>query len=121
MNTELLNKISKLAFYGFYDPSKNIITVHFFNEQENKSDVIAYLLNDMSWDVREITNETSTLHNDHESITIFHNCLGLEKINSQFDTFVRLGLEKMAKEVHGEDADLTKIDIMFEIFKKNEY
>jgi hypothetical protein len=121
MNAEFLNKISNLTFYGFYDPSKKLITVHFFNEHENKPDIIAYLLPSMTWDVREIVNESSTLYPDCEVITISHKCLGIENCGSPFDEFVRLGLEKLAREVHGKDVGLSKIDRMFEILENNEY
>lgn len=121
MNTKLFNKISNLAFHGFYDPSKKLVTVHFFNERENKSDIIAYLLPSMTWDIREIINESSTLYPDCEVVTISHKCIGIENYGSPFDEFVRLGLEKLAKKVHGESVNLSQIDPMFEILETNEY
>ena len=121
MNIQLLNRISNLNFYGFYDPSKELVTVHFFNEKENKPDVIAYLRHDMSWDVREIVKEQSILYNNKEVITILHEPLGVESTGEAFDEFIRLGLTKMAIEMHGEDIKLSEVDIVFMVFKNNSY
>ena len=103
MKTELVNRLSNLAFCGFYDPSKSMVTVHFFNETNDKPDVIAYLNKDMSWDIREIISEVSCLYENAETITINHNRLGIEEMGSAFDDFVRMGLEKMAREHHGDE------------------
>ena len=121
MDNSILQKISNLAFYGFFDPSKNMVTVHFFNEESEKPDIIAYLRHDMSWDVREITGEVSVLNDNYETVTILHNCLGFQANRSVFDEFVRKGLIKMAEEAHGNDVELTSIDRMFEVFEKNSY
>ncbi len=121
MNTALFNKLSNLTFYGFYDPSKKLVTVHFFNQRNNKADIIAYLMPSMSWDIREIVEESSTLYPDCEVVTIMHKCIGTEEHDSPFDEFVRLGLKKMAEEVHGKDINLAEVDLMFEILEKNEY
>lgn len=121
MNTQLLNRLSNLNFYGFYDPSKELITVHFFSEKENKPDIIAYLMNDMSWDVREIVEEQSVLYDNKEVVTILHEPLGVENSGEAFDEFIRLGLTKMAIEMHGEDAKLPEVDIVFRVFKNNSY
>ena len=121
MNTQLLNRISNLNFYGFYDPSKKLVTVHFFNEKENRPDVIAYLRHDMSWDVREIVEEQSILYDNKEVVTILHEPLGVESAGEAFDEFIRLGLTKMAIEMHGEDIKLSEVDIVFRVFKNNSY
>jgi len=122
MNIDLLNKLSKLAFYGFFDPSKGLVTVHFFNEQESKkSDIIAYLRRDMAWDVREITDEKSVLYEDREIVTISHNKLSIEAHDSDFDKFVRVGLKSLGKEMYGEDAILEDKDIAFRILTDNSY
>ncbi len=121
MDLELLNKLSKLTFCGFYDPSKKMVTVHFFNEQENKADIIAYLKSDMSWDVREITDEISVLEDDCEKVIIKHNRLGNQEKGSNFDKFVRVGLVEMAKQTHGENVDLEQRDKMFRILNNNTY
>ena len=117
----MLEKISKLMFYGFYDPSKDLVTVHFFNDKENKPDIIAFLKHDMSWDVREIINETSVLNDDGETVTILHKKLALCKPDSNFDKFVRKGLFEMAKQAEEKDSNLIKNDKMLEILKSNSY
>lgn len=121
MDTQLLNKLSNLTFCGFYDPSKELITVHFFNETENKPDIIAYLKHDMSWDVREIIEECSKLYDNKEVITILHKLLSIEETGGKFDEFVRLGLTKMAEKAHGEDVKLSEVDVIFKIFDNNGY
>lgn len=121
MNIKLLNKLSDLTFYGFFDPSKGLVTVHFFNEENDKPDIIAYLLPNMSWDVREIIKEISWLKDDKEIVHIFHKSLGIQDSDSEFDKFVRLGLTKMAEEIHGKDINLTEIDTMFKILENNKY
>lgn len=121
MDTKLLNKLSGLTFYGFYDPSKSMVTVHFFNEANDKPDMIAYLRNDMSWDVREIVEETSELQSDREIVTILHKLLGIEGPGSQFDDFVRLGVTKVAQEVYGNDVNLAEKDMVFRVFDNNSY
>jgi len=121
MKPELLNKLSNLTFYGFYDPSKGMVTVHFFNEQNDKPDIIAYLKKDMSWDIREIISEVSCLYENAETITINHKRLSTEESGSSFDEFIRLGLEKMAREVHGDDANLADLDHLFKVLENNGY
>lgn len=122
MNLELLNKLSRLSFYGFFDPSKGVITVHFFNEQEeNRADVIAYLRRDMSWDVREIIDEKAVLYDDKEVVTISQKKIGIEKHDSDFDKFVQIGLRALGKQKYGEEAILEDKDIMFRILTDNSY
>jgi len=121
MITEIFNKINNLAFRGYYDPSKNTVTVHFFNEEENKLDIIAFLNHDMSWDVREIISETSVLYGHCEVVTIKHNVLGIQEFGGTFDKFVRTGLIKMAEQEYGEDVKLNEKDKMFEILFNKSY
>jgi len=97
MEITLLNKISNLEFCGYYDPSKNRVSVHFFNQQEEKPDIIAFLNRDMSWDIREIISETSVLYDNKEIITVEHMSIGTHLKDSDFDKFVRVGLAGMAK------------------------
>jgi len=114
MEITLLNKISNLEFCGYYDPSKNRVSVHFFNQQEEKPDIIAFLNRDMSWDIREIISETSVLYDNKEIITVEHMSIGTHLKDSDFDKFVRVGLAGMAKKIHG-DVDLEQKDKMFVI------
>lgn len=112
-----MNKLTNLTFYGFYDPSKDMVMVHFFNSKESKPDIVAYL-NNKQWDVREIVSETAHLYDHTEVINIRHNPLCKEDMGSKFDEFVRKGLYAMAKETHGEDVDLPKLDKMFAILEE---
>lgn len=121
MTPDLFNRLANLSFYGYLEPFKKIVTVHFFNEKEDKPDVIAYLKPDMSWDVREITSEESTLSDTAEVITVHHKRISTEPKDSPFDEFVRLGLKKMAEQVHGEEVNLAKIDPVFEVLENDSY
>lgn len=115
MDIELLNKISNLSFYGYYDPSGNKVVVHFFNKEVSKPDVIAFLKRDMSWDVREIVSETSVLNDSGEIITVVHKQICNQLKNSDFDKYVRAGLISMAKETYGKDAKLEEKAKIFDI------
>ena len=116
MDIELLNKISTLNFQGYYDPSKQMVAVHFFNSQADKSDIIAFLNRDMSWDVREIISETSTLYADKEIIVVEHKSISTQPKGSDFDNFVRVGIESMDREFFGEEEkDLESKDIVLKI------
>lgn len=121
MDVTLLNKISNLTFVGFYNPAGDLITVHFFNEASDKPDIMAYLQKDMSWDVREVLSEQSTLYPTHEEVVIKHRRVGVESTGSKLDEIIRAGLEKMARQVHGDDVNLPDVDKMFEILEKNSY
>ena len=121
MEMELVNKIADLAFYGFLNPSSNIVTVHFFNEENDKADIIAYLKRDMSWDVREVVEEITTLGDDRETVVIMHNPLGIEPADGDFDKLVRSGLERMGHEIHGEEVKLQDVDPMFYILDNDSY
>jgi len=115
MDIELLNKLSGLQVYGYYDISKNMVCVHFFNQKESKPNLIAFLNRDMSWDLREIVSEVSILYDDKEVITVEHKALETQKKDSDFDKLIRSSLIESAKRTHGEDADLEKEDFMFSI------
>ena len=117
---DVLSKVSGMTFYGYWDPSKSMVTVHFFGSEE-RPDIIAYLQKDMSWDVREIIAESSTLKNDHEEVIISHRVLEPAQHNDEFDKFVRFGLLKMAKEIHGVDVVLSDLDVMFKVLENNSY
>ena len=115
-----MEKLSNLSFLGYYDSSKGLVVVHFFNKDENKNDIIAYLKGNMSWDVREVISETSVLMDSYETITIKHELIGQYDKDSNFDKFVRKGLTKMAEE-NNPDLELEDVDKMFTIFKRNSY
>jgi len=118
MDMDLMNRISTLNFHGYYDPSKNMVAVHFYDQQYLKLDLIAFLNRDLSWDLREIVSESSQLTNDGEIINVKHNLVSILPKDSDFDKFVRVGLESMAKEIHGKDVDLEQKDKIFSILNK---
>ena len=120
MNQELLSKLSNLALYGYYEPSKDMVIVHFFNKDEDKADVIAYLKRDMSWDVREITSEKSTLLADKELVEIQHTCVGMYEKGSKFDQFVRTALLKVFS-AQEDKTPLREKNKMFRILEDNRY
>lgn len=120
MDIELINKISNLTLYGYYDPSKDMVVVHFFNKDEDKSDILAYLKRDMSWDVREVLNEKSQLLADKEIVEISHKNLGIYTKDSKFDQFVRNSLTKMYSDPNG-DKPLRDLNKMFRILEDNQY
>ena len=71
MDSELLNKIGNMDLYAFYDKSKNMVTVHFMSkEDDSRPDLMAYMLLNGSWDLREVASETSELHEDRDVVTI---------------------------------------------------
>jgi hypothetical protein len=122
MDLELLNKLSNLSLYGFYDPSKGLVTVHFFNQGDViKSDIIAYLKRDMSWDIREIVEERSTLYDDREEVVIQHKVLCIEPKFGQFDKFVRSALIGAYEKAKKEIINLESADKMFAILLSYSY
>ena len=120
MDIELVNRLSNLTLYGYYEPSKDMVIVHFFNKDEDKSDVIAYLKRDMSWDVREIVSEKSQLLPDKELVEITHSSLGVHNKESKFDQFVRNALLKMFSGQQDE-TPLREKNKMFRILEDNRY
>ena len=61
MDLDILSKITELSCLGWLDPSNGHITVSFFNNlKDDKPDMVAYLNQDMSWDLREVLGEINT-------------------------------------------------------------
>ena len=124
MDTELFNRIADLTPYGFYEPCKGMVTVHFFNSESEKPDIMAYLKDDMSWDVREIVSEDSRLVDQEflgEVITIVHKHLGVYPKDSDFDKLVRSVLQKAGEHTFGKDVVLEDKNKLFRILKNNSY
>ena len=120
MDMELINKLSNLALYGYYEPSKDMVVVHFFNKDEDKPDIIAYLKRNMSWDIREIKEEKSQLLSDKEVVEISHTNLGIYEKDSKFDQFVRKALFKVF-DSQKDEKPLREINKMFRILEDNRY
>ena len=68
MEIEILNMISSASINGYYEPSLGLIVVWFHNIDNDKPDLVAYLQHDMSWDLRRVLEEKSTLHENKEII-----------------------------------------------------
>jgi hypothetical protein len=115
MDLDLVNKISGLAVHGYYEPSKGTVVVHFFNNQDGKNDIIAYLKRNMSWDVREITNENATLYPDREIVEIHHAPIGIHVKGSKFDQFVRAALYQTIP--GGTETPARDLNKMFEVLE----
>lgn len=112
MDTELVNKVSSLTVHVFYDTSKDMITVHFINEQSGKADIMAYHLMNGSWDVREVIDETAKVFSDKEVIEIRQKPIGIFEKDSGFDKLVRRAIEEMAKV---DDSNVQTVDMINEI------
>lgn len=118
MELDLLNRISGLDLYGYYEPSKGVVVAHFFGRDNLKPNIIAFLGRDMSWDIREIVKEKSTLLPAKEIVVIEHQPICNQPKDSTFDKLVRVGLESMAKQQYGEDAVFEECDVMFRVLKE---
>lgn len=121
MSNKLFERISNLSMYGYYDPSKNMVVVHFFSEEGDKPDIMAYLKADMSWDVRETVDESSVLEKNKEVVTIYHKSLGVCNKDSQFDKFIREGLTGIAKEMYEDGENYAEKNKLFAILENNSY
>lgn len=114
----IIEKISELNVSGFYDPTNGYVILWFYNNKSSKHDIVAYLQNDMTWDVREVDRETSTIYEDREIVEIKHNLLGKYKPGSDFDTVVR----KLVSQLFQENEELPdNVTRMIEILKNNSY
>lgn len=122
MELEFINKLSNLAFASYFNPSLNKAIVHFFNEQEDKNDIVAYLNNDMSWDVREITDESSELSSLGEMVMVTHKLISVCVKDSDFDKFIRLAIDSLLVAQGNEEESLKIIDErVAEILSNNSY
>lgn len=114
----IIEKISELNLNGYYDNSSGYVTVWFHNNLIDKPDIVAYLKQDMSWDIREVISEQSQIQSDRETITIFHNPVGNEIHGSEFDQIIR----KMINALVENSKDLTEpIRHMKKILDCNSY
>lgn len=97
MIESILNKISALSLYAFFDESKGMLTVHFINEKSGKPDIMAYFLLNGTWDVREVIEERAKVLPDREVIEIIHRPVGIYEKGSTFDKLMQKSLEEMSK------------------------
>ena len=125
MDKEFAARLSNLGVIGYYDASCGMVIAYFYNPDENKKDIVAYLLKDMTWDVREIIDERVLVTKDQEIAYVSHEPLCKFKMGSNFDKFIRGAVEKsfvdrMGDEID-ENTDLTKLEATFAIFENNRY
>lgn len=127
MDIDIVQRISGLTFACYYNPSLDLVVLHFFNKNENKNDVVAYLKHDMSWDVREIVDETSeldTMESDGflgEDITISHERIGVFSSESNFDKFVRSAIDNLVQVQEDGESLQTVDERALRILQKNNY
>lgn len=116
---EIISKISELNINGYFDHSNGYVVVWFHSNTADKSDIVAYLKSDMSWDVREVLSEESKLTADQEIVVIKHKQLSIENSGSTFDLIVRKMLKGL---IDAEKGKLPpSISKMKEVLEKNSY
>lgn len=109
MTIDIIQKLSNLSLLTYFDKSFNMLCVHFFGK-DDKPDLMAYLMSNYSWDLREVLSEKAELFDDCESIKITQKRLGVFEANSKFDLFVRNSLfEILNNENLKEDKDVKEI------------
>jgi len=118
---EILNRLTNLVPHGYYDVSKDMVVVHFFSDGGNKSDVMAYLKRDMTWDVREVASEKSTLLWDRESIEILHNPIAICEKGGKFDKTLRDLLFKIEAQNTTDKRPFRERNKLFQILEDNKY
>lgn len=121
MEIEILNMISNASINGYYDPSLDLIVVWFYNI-DNRSDFVAYLLSDMSWDLREIVDEKSSLYDDKEVVEIAHKPIKKFEKNSVFDKTIRRVLNQIIEDIPEEDENQSlELKMMKTILNNNNH
>lgn len=127
MDEDFINKITNLTFAAYYNPSTELVCVHFFNKESDKNDIIAYLQKSMNWDVREITKEVTELDPDEPDIysevtKVYHNKIGIFPPESKFDRFMRRAIVSLAQATIDNEEALDVIDgKVIEILEHNCY
>lgn len=114
----ILSKISELNISGYYDVSNGYVVIWMFNSVKSKPDIVAYLQQDMSWDVREVAREVSKIYKDREEVIVYHTSLGEYETGSEFDIVVRKMLDEVIKNSKEIPDAVKKMD---EILKRNSY
>ena len=117
---ELLKNISNLNITGYYDRSNGYVVVWFHSAVSEKADIVAYLKQDMSWDVREVISEVSRVGECSETVEIKHKLLGMFEKDSDFDTMIRNMFAKTTDKLDKQDIPET-VSKMKEILDHNSY
>ena len=122
MEIKILNMISNASINGYYDPSLGLVVVWFHNIDNNKPDLVAYLQHNMTWDLRKVIEEKSTLHDAKEVIEITHELIGKFKKDSTFDDTVRSVLDQVIDHsISLEDETSPRLEMMKMILDTNTY
>jgi hypothetical protein len=122
MELEILNMISNASINGYYDPSLGSIVVWFHNIDGEKEDLVAYLEDNMTWDLRKVVGEHSQLYDDREVIEINHELIEKFEKDSRFDTTVRNVLNQTIDHAMNEDKIISpKLEMMKIILDSNDY
>lgn len=116
-----MNKLAELSIMGYYDPSSKLVVAWFYENEGRKSDLVAYLLPNMHWDLREVIEETSALETDREFIEIKHKCLGMHGPDSDIDNIIRKSLGAIIEQSEKDEINSSNSAIMKIILEKNSY
>ena len=120
MDVELLNMIAGASVNGYYDPSLGLVVVWFHNN-DNRADIVSYLLKDMTWDVRKVITEESTLTENKEIVEIHHELIDIFDANSKFDNTIRSLLKQMTDQIDENSKSLDELASMRIILENNTY
>lgn len=121
MELELMNKLSELSVMGYYDPSSKLVTAWFYSDTGEKADLVAYLLPDMKWDLREVLDESAILEKDREVIEIKHKQLGVHEPGGDIDNLLRKALQLLIDYSEEEGHLSSGITMMKIVLENNSY
>ena len=98
-----------------------LIVVWFHKSDKDDRDAVAYLKEDMSWDLRTIVSEKSTLYDDKEIIEVQHEAIDTFKSGSDFDITLRKMLDQLMEYAKKENGSSPGLDIMEIVLKEKDY
>lgn len=94
MKSELINRLSGLSILGYYDDSLKMLCVQFF-DNAGTQDFMAYLLPNLSWDLREVISETTELLKNKQVVVIKQKAIDVFVPDSWIDKMIRSTLKKL--------------------------
>lgn len=121
MEVDLMNKLSELSIMGYYDPSSRFVVAWFYSDDVPKPDLVAYLLPDMHWDLREVLEESAKLEKDREVIEIKHKRLGRHEPGSDLDNLLRKALGAIIDKSEEDDQMSSGLTMMKIVLENNSY
>jgi len=119
VDTKMINLLSGTKIIGYYDEDCELVIAWFYSE--DKSDMVAYLKPDMSWDMREITGEKSEIFDDREVVVITHAPVGLWDKDSSTARFIKKALDEYVRQSEEEDELVSSLSLMKVILENNSY